>query len=226
MDYNAARERMVGVVRGHGIHDPAILGALERVPRHAFIPESFRGGVDPYGDYPCPIGGGQTISQPYIVAHMTELAHIRPGSRVLEIGTGSGYQTAVLAELGAQVFSVERIAGHADRARLLLREMGYTTVLVRHGDGAQGWAEHAPYDAIVMTCAPRDIPRPLLQQLAVGGYLIGPVGEDAQRLVLARRGEQRIEYEDDLWVCFVPLVSGIQGEPAEADLPENMAAVG
>ncbi len=215
-DYSAAMERLVGVVRGHGICDAAILGALERVPRHVFIPEALRGGVDPYGDYPCPIGLGQTISQPYIVALMTQLAHIRAGARVLEIGTGSGYQAAVLAELGAQVYSVERIAGHATRARALLQSMGYSTVQVRHGDGAEGWAEHAPYDAVVMTCAPLQIPTPLLQQLTVGGYLVGPVGDEAQRLVLARRRDaQRIDYEDDIWVRFVPLVHGVEGETCE-----------
>ena len=211
-DYSEAVARMVGVVRGHGIEDERILGALARVPRHAFIPAALRGGGDPYGDYPCPIGRGQTISQPYIVAHMTQLAHISPGSRVLEIGTGSGYQTAVLAELGAQIFSVERIAPLADRARQLIQQMGYHSVLIRHGDGAQGWAEHAPYDAILMTCAPRQIPRPLLQQITEGGYLVGPVGEDAQRLVLAQRRGSRINYTDDIWVRFGPLVRGVDGE--------------
>jgi len=174
-------------IRSRGIRDERVLAALEQVPRHRFIPRKLR--VEAYQDHPLPIGRGQTISQPYIVALMTEMLRLKPGEKVLEIGTGSGYQAAVLAELGVQVYSVEIVGELAERATALLAELGYDNVHVRHGDGYAGWPDHAPFDAILLTAAPEELPAPLLEQLAPGGRLLGPVGpeHEIQHLVLGRR---------------------------------------
>jgi protein-L-isoaspartate(D-aspartate) O-methyltransferase len=186
-----------------GVRDPGVLEAMRTVPRHDFVPE--RLADDAYADHPLPIGRGQTISQPYIVAYMTEAAAVRPGSKVLEIGTGCGYQTAVLAAMGARVFSVELIPALAELAAGNLDRLGYAAT-ARCSDGYAGWPEEAPFDAIVVTAAPRDIPRALVEQLCEGGRLVIPVGNLIQDLtVLEKRGGALVELSS-LPVRFVPMV--------------------
>jgi protein-L-isoaspartate(D-aspartate) O-methyltransferase len=192
MAFEHEREDMVAQqLEARGVRDPRVLDAMRRVPRHRFVPPELRDSA--YEDTPLPIGERQTISQPYMVALMSEvLALSRPEPRVLEIGTGSGYQTAVLAEMGAHVVSIERIPELAVRARGLLTELGYgDRVRVVVGDGTLGWPEDAPYDAIIVTAGAPQIPRPLVAQLAPDGCLVLPIGEhDVQTLVRLRRGEQ------------------------------------
>ena len=199
---------MIATLKAYGIKDPEVLRAMETVRRHEYIPVSHRHAADPYGDHPCPIGHGQTISQPYIVAYMTERIAPETGDKVLEIGTGSGYQAAILAELGADVYTIEIIPELADHARKALAEEGYAKVHVRTGDGYKGWPEHAPFDAIIVTCAPDDVPPALVEQLRDGGRMIVPVGEGTQRLVILRKKDGEVEKEEDLAVVFVPMVHG------------------
>jgi protein-L-isoaspartate(D-aspartate) O-methyltransferase len=206
--FKALRLRMVASqLRGRGVGDQRVLDAMARVPRHEFAPERYRDQA--YEDHPLPIGEEQTISQPYIVALMLEALALSPADRVLEVGTGSGYVTALLAELAAQVFSVERHAVLADAARELLDRLGYTKVRVMAGDGSQGFAECAPYDAIIVSAAALELPEALLAQLAEGGRMIIPVGgADSQQLQLIRmeNGQPEITLRE---LCrFVPLVSG------------------
>jgi protein-L-isoaspartate(D-aspartate) O-methyltransferase len=206
--FTSLRQRMVdSQLRARGVMDERVLDAMSRVPRHEFAPERYRDQA--YEDHPLPIGEGQTISQPYIVAVMLEALALSPAERVLEVGTGSGYVTALLAELAAQVFSVERHATLADAARELLADLGYTNVKVIVGDGSQGFEPCVPYDAIIVSAAAPDLPRALLSQLAEGGRMIIPVGTaDAQQLQLVRieNGQPRIALRE---LCrFVPLVSG------------------
>lgn len=194
---------------------PSVRHALEQVPRHRFVPAELRERA--YQDRPLPIGYGQTISQPLIVALMTQLATREPAGRVLEIGTGSGYQAAVLAALGAEVFSIEIVPELADRAATELARLGFDGVEVRCGDGWSGWAEHAPYDAILVTAATPEVPEPLFEQLAVGGRLILPLGDpsvtqDLQLLVKAADGTRMAVHE--LPVAFVPLTR-LPADPAE-----------
>jgi protein-L-isoaspartate(D-aspartate) O-methyltransferase len=177
---------------------------MRKVPRHSFVPEASP--AQAYGDYPLPIGLGQTISQPYIVAFMVEAAHISPGDRVLEIGTGSGYGAAVLAELASQVYTVEIVPELAERAREVLDRLGFENVEVRAGNGWLGWPEHAPYDAVVVTAAPDEIPPNLVDQLAVGGTLVVPVGTFYQTLRVLRKTERGMVEEASLPVRFVPMV--------------------
>ena len=184
---------------------------MRRVPRHRFVPEAYRS--EAYADYPLRIGHDQTISQPYIVGLMTQMAQVRTGQRVLEIGTGSGYQAAVLAELGAEVYSIEIVRALGESARALLGDLGYRTVHVRIGDGYQGWPEHAPFDAIVLTAAPPAIPQPLLAQLTVGGRLVAPVGRDYQELVIITRTLDGYEQSAGIPVRFVPMTGRAQQEP-------------
>lgn len=200
------RALMVRVLKGYGIRDQRVLAAMAKVRRHLFIPVAYRYRYNPYGDHPCPIGYGQTISQPYIVAYMTEKLMLKKGEKVLEIGTGSGYQAAILAELGVQVYSVEVVSQLAKHARAILDAEGYQSVKTRHGDGYHGWTEYAPYDAIIGTCAPQEIPEALKVQLREGGRMILPVGGTWQRLVIVRKVKGRFQIEKDLDVRFVPMV--------------------
>jgi protein-L-isoaspartate(D-aspartate) O-methyltransferase len=191
------------------ITDSRVLDAIARVPRAEFVPEEFR--EQALLDQPLPIGYGQTISQPYVVALMTQLLALKPEDRVLEIGTGSGYQTAVLAELAREVYSVEVIKPLAEAARERLQRLGYTNVHVLHGDGALGWPAYAPYDAIIVTAAPTQIPPPLIAQLAEEGRMVIPIGpeygEQTLHLVIKRRGQVRMQAIAP--VRFVPLVSPV-----------------
>ena len=202
-----ARARMVEEqIAARGVADPAVLRAMGAVPRHEFVPAGVRD--EAYADRPLPIGHRQTISQPYIVALMTELAAVKPGDRVLEIGTGSGYQAAILAELGAEVYSIEIVEPLARRASETLRRLGYGRVHVRHGDGTRGWPDAAPFVAIVATAAPAEVPPALLAQLAPGGRLVIPVGTDEQELRLLVRTASGIETRRVVPVRFVPMVGG------------------
>ena len=207
--YAHARERMVQtqIVR-RGVKAPLTIAAMKAVPRHLFVPESLR--KQAYADHPLPIGLNQTISQPYIVAYMTEALALRGGEKVLEIGTGSGYQAAVLAEIADSVFSIEILKPLADRASEQLSALGYKNVHVRCGDGYQGWPEHAPFDAIIVTAAPDHIPQPLKDQLKIGGRLIIPVGARYQELLQITRTEQRFEEKRLLPVRFVPMTGEAQ----------------
>ena len=190
-------------LRARGIRDPRVLDAMTRVPRHLFVPESGRD--EAYGDHPVPIGHGQTISQPYIVAFMTEALRLEQGHRVLEIGTGSGYQAAVLGELAGEVYTIEIIEALADRARKTLADNGYRNVTVRTGNGYLGWPEHAPYDRIMVTAAPDDVPQPLVEQLKIDGLMAIPVGTGFQELRILRRTAQGLETIATLPVRFVPM---------------------
>jgi len=192
----------------HGISCVRVLAAMERVPRHEFVPADLQG--DAYRDGPLPIGHGQTISQPHIVALMTELLAIRPESRVLEIGTGSGYQTAVLAELAAGVFTVEIVPPLSQGALETLDRLGYRNVHGKVGDGHLGWPEGSPFDAIIVTCAPDDVPPKLIGQLREGGRLVAPVGNRAgvQRLLLLEKTGGKIQQTPVIPVRFVPMVHG------------------
>ena len=205
------RERMVEVqIAGRGVRDTAVLGAMSKVPREAFVPDHLAGLA--YADRPLPIGAGQTISQPYIVAAMTEALRLQPRDRVLEVGTGSGYSAAILAMIVAEVYTVEVVEALAASARGRLADLGYANVHVRHGDGSVGWPEHAPYDAIVVTAGGPDVPPSLLGQLAIDGRLVMPVGPSrSQRLVrIFRSGEDTYEGEALEEVAFVPLI-GAEG---------------
>jgi protein-L-isoaspartate(D-aspartate) O-methyltransferase len=195
-------------LQGRDIVDPRVLQAMRTVPRHLFVPESWR--QQAYGDHPLPIGHEQTISQPYIVALMSELARIAPGDRVLEIGTGSGYQTAVLAALGAEIYSLEVVEPLAAAAAALLARLGYDRVTVRGGDGYGGWPERAPFAAVVVTAAPPAIPQPLQEQLAVGGRLVVPVGRSWQDLLVVLRTGSGFKDKNVLPVRFVPMVGEAQ----------------
>jgi protein-L-isoaspartate(D-aspartate) O-methyltransferase len=205
-DYRAEQARMVYVLKAYGIRDKDVLAAMGKVRRHLYIPASHRWGRNPYGDHPCPIGYGQTISQPYIVAYMTERMELKKGEKVLEIGTGSGYQAAILAEMGVKVYTIEIIKELAEHAKKVLTSEGYKNVRFLRGDGYQGWAEHAPYDAVIVTCAPEKVPQKLVQQLKEGGRMIVPVGTWSQRLVILRKKKGKVVKENDLAVRFVPMV--------------------
>lgn len=196
-------------IEARGVRDPRVLRAMRTVPRHRFVPLSQRASA--YEDRPLSIGRGQTISQPYIVALMSELAAVGPGDAVLEVGTGSGYQAAVLAEMGVKVFSIEIVEPLAKRAEATLKELGYgDRVEVRHGDGYAGWPEHAPFDAVVVTAAPPKVPEPLKQQLEVGGHLVIPVGRFYQSLLRITRTKKGFREESVLPVRFVPMTGKAQ----------------
>jgi protein-L-isoaspartate(D-aspartate) O-methyltransferase len=204
-DWQRERARMVEEqLKGRDIRDQRVLSAMQAVPRHLFIPESARGGA--YGDFPVPIGHGQTISQPYIVAFMTEALKVAPEHRVLEIGTGSGYQAAILSVLAKEVFTIEIVDALAKRARTTLGDLGYRNVEVRSGNGYLGWPEHAPYDRVIVTAAPPEVPPALVQQLKVGGLMAIPVGVGDQELRIMRRTATGMEIIATLPVRFVPMV--------------------
>lgn len=191
-------------LRSRGIDDPRTLRAMAKVPREKFVPNELRSSA--YEDRPLPIGYGQTISQPFIVGFMTQQLQPKPTDRVLEIGTGSGYQAAVLGELVAEVYTIEIVRPLAEHAEILLRELGYKNVHVKAGDGYKGWPEHAPFDAIIVTAAPVHVPQPLVEQLKEGGRMIIPVGNSsAQRLYLLEKRGGQVKQTADIPVKFVPL---------------------
>lgn len=204
-----AREAMVAQqIAARGVTDERTLAAMRKVERHLFVPEGSR--AQAYDDHPLPIGHGQTISQPYIVAFMTEAARLRGGETVLEIGTGSGYQAAVLGEIADRVYTIEIVAPLAEASAALLRRLGYANVEVRAGDGYLGWPEAAPFDAILVTAAAPRIPEPLKQQLKDGGRLVLPVGDDWQELVVVTRRGDRFEEKRVLPVRFVPMTGKVR----------------
>lgn len=187
-----------------GIKDKRVIEAMANTPRHKFVPLKYR--ESSYDDGPLPIGEGQTISQPYIVALMTELLQLKGGEKVLEIGTGSGYQAAVLSPLVKQVYTIELIQSLADMSKSVLQKLGYDNVTVKCGDGYQGWAEHAPFDRIIITAAPDEIPKELVKQLKVGGIMVLPVGTEFQELIVVTKTEKGIVQEKSVGVRFVPMV--------------------
>lgn len=202
--YAEQRERMVRhQIEARKVKDELVLEAMRKVPRHLFVPENLRDQA--YTDGPLPIGQGQTISQPYIVALMTELLDLKGGEKVLEIGTGSGYQAAVLAEIAGQVYTIEIICSLADAAEERLKEMGYQNVTVECADGYQGWKEHAPFDGIIVTAAPDHVPQPLVEQLKVGARLVIPVGDVYQELQVITMTETGIKEMNAIPVRFVPM---------------------
>jgi len=211
-EMKTAREKMVErQIAARGVVDVRVLAAMRNVPRHLFVPEAYRAAA--HDDCPLPIGHGQTISQPYIVASMTEALELKETDNVLEVGTGSGYQTAVLAEIVRTVRTVELVAELAAAARLTLGSLGYDRITFRLGDGAMGWPEYAPFDAILVTAAPAGLPPALLAQLRDGGRLVIPIGRVEQTLVLVRRDGDRF-LETELYpVRFVPLVSAAKEAP-------------
>jgi protein-L-isoaspartate(D-aspartate) O-methyltransferase len=206
-DYSIPRERMVERLRDYyHIHDSRVLDAMRSVPRHAFVPEALQSRA--YGDHALPISGSQTISQPFIVARMTELLEVDAESRVLEIGAGSGYQTAVLARVAGQVYSIERIASLAREAQARIRQLNIYNATVKCFDGTLGWAANAPYDAILVAAGGPLIPEPLVAQLKPGGRLVVPIGDtrEAQRLVRVIKTETGYKQEDHGACAFVPLI--------------------
>ena len=204
-DFAAQRQRMVTEqLKARGISDERVLNAMNKVPREEFVPPDSRAGS--YEDGPLPIGYGQTISQPYIVAFMTEQLRLKPSDRVLEIGTGSGYQAAILAELVSEVYSIEIVEPLAKNAEATLQRLGYTNVRVKAGDGYKGWPEHAPFDAIIVTCAPDKVPQPLVDQLKDDGRMVIPVGDRfAQELYLLEKKNGQLKQSATLPVRFVPM---------------------
>jgi protein-L-isoaspartate(D-aspartate) O-methyltransferase len=191
-----------------GVDDPKVIEAMRAVPRHQFVPKELAARA--YDDSPLPIGQGQTISQPYIVAYMTEQLDVKPKAKVLEIGTGSGYQAAVLAELDADVYTIEIVPQLAERARKTLESLGYGKVHVRAGDGYRGWPEAAPFDRIIVTAAPDHIPQPLVDQLAVGGKMVIPVGDEFQQMTIIERTKAGVVQKRTIDVVFVPMTGEAQ----------------
>jgi protein-L-isoaspartate(D-aspartate) O-methyltransferase len=203
--YSDERDKMVETqIKARGISDHEVLRAMRKVPRHLFVPEEYARHA--YGDYPLPIGQGQTISQPYIVAYMTEIVHPSKGKKALEIGTGSGYQAAILGEIADTVYSLEIVSKLAEEASSLLKTLGYKNIFVKAGDGYNGWPEHAPFDIIIVTAAADAIPKPLIDQLAENGRLVIPLGRPGAiqelKLVVKKRG--KINISRLMYVKFVP----------------------
>ncbi|HIQ05437.1 MAG TPA: protein-L-isoaspartate(D-aspartate) O-methyltransferase [Anaerolineae bacterium] len=209
-DFAMQRQAMVDTYLSHTIHDPAVLQAMRKAPRHRFVPSDYVNRA--YADQPLPIGYGQVISQPYIVALMTQLLELQPDQKVLEVGTGSGYQAAVLAEIASEVYTIEIIPELAQRATKRLAALGYDNVHVRAGDGYYGWPEAAPFDAIIVTAAPDHVPTPLVNQLKDGGRLVVPIGPPGAYQTLwciIRHGED-LEAKSIVQVSFLPLAGGGQ----------------
>lgn len=218
-DDAAARGAMVDLLAAydpaHRVFDARVLAAMRKVPRHLFVPDAVR--AQAYVDSPLPIGSGQTISQPFIVGTMTQALELKTSDKVFEVGTGSGYQAAILAELVHSVYSVEIVPVLARRAEATLKSLGYTNARVKAGDGYQGWPEHAPFDAIIVTCAPDHIPEPLVRQLKLGGRMIIPFGPDAadapwtpQELILVRKTKDGMKRDKVFDVRFVPMTGEAQ----------------
>jgi protein-L-isoaspartate(D-aspartate) O-methyltransferase len=205
-DYTVMRHRMVETqIAARGVSDPRVLAAMNKVPRHRFIPSTLWDQA--HGDYPLPIGEDQTISQPYIVALMTEMLELKDTDRVLEIGTGSGYQAAILAELAAQVYTIDRVALLLAQAERILAKLGYTNITTRVGDGTLGWPEEMPFDAIIVTAGAPQVPRPLTEQLALGGRLVIPVGDRwSQTLTCVRKTTEGLKFEYHGGCRFVRLI--------------------
>ncbi len=203
-EYKEARLQMVErQIRARGIKAKTVLEAMAKVPRHRFVPEHLAHLA--YGDHPLPIGHQQTISQPYIVAYMTEAAEITPQEKVLEIGTGSGYQAAILGEIAREVYTIEIIPELAEGARKILTQLGYKNIQVKTGNGYLGWAEHAPYDAIIVTAAPDQVPPALVEQLALNGKMVIPVGTTYQEMVIITKTEKGVLEQRTIPVRFVPM---------------------
>ena len=204
-EFTVEREQMVKEqIAIRGVTDERVLRAMRKVPREQFVPEQIRG--QSYSDGPLPIGYDQTISQPFVVAFMTEKLGLHPTDRVLEIGTGSGYQAAILAELAAKVYTIEIVEPLGKRAAQTLQRLGYKNVQVKIGDGYRGWPEHAPFDAVIVTCAPDHVPQPLVEQIKEGGRIIIPVGPAGdQTLYLLEKKNGRLERRNVLPVSFVPM---------------------
>lgn len=205
LDFKTLREVMVMYqIQKRGVKDKRVLNAMLKVERHEFVPEDLQ--YFAYEDSPLPIGSRQTISQPYIVGLMTELLELKGDEKVLEIGTGSGYQAAILAELSREVYTIEILPELAEGAEKLLHELGYTNIKVRCADGYLGWQEFSPFDGIIVTCASRDIPMPLIEQLAEGGRMVIPVGDEFQELRLLIKSKGKLIQKNIIPVSFVPLV--------------------
>ena len=210
------RHRMVAEqIRARGVRDDRVLDAMTRIPRERFLPETRR--AEAYEDHPVLIGHGQTISQPYIVGYMTEALQVEPSHRVLEIGTGCGYQTAVLAELAREVYSIERVPALADGARETLADLGYRNVRIRTGDGYEGWPAHAPFDRILGAAAAPALPPALIDQLVDGGILVLPIGTASQELQVLRKHADRVETLATLPVRFVPMIADSGKRNAEGE---------
>jgi protein-L-isoaspartate(D-aspartate) O-methyltransferase len=207
-------ESRMGMVKDQieirGVKDPKVLKVMREVPRHIFVPKQYQDQA--YNDHPLSIGFGQTISQPYIVAYMTEQLGLKGGEKVLEIGTGSGYQAAVLARIADSVFSIEIVCELEEMAARTLKKAGYTNVYTKCADGYKGWPEHAPFDAVILTAAPAKIPEPLIEQLKVGGRLIAPIGEYIQDLILVTKTPEGVKEEKLIGVRFVPMTGKAQKE--------------
>lgn len=209
-EWSGLRQELVRKLAAEGITDQRVLNAIGETPRHAFVPDRWR--ALSYTDRPLPIGKGQTISQPFIVAFMCQALKLSSSDKVLEIGTGSGYHAAVLSLLCQEVYTIEIIADLGLQAEKLLDSLQYHNVTVRIGDGYQGWVEEQPFDAIILTAAPKEIPQPLKDQLKVGGRLIAPVGDDWQELVLLEKTEEGFKQKALLPVVFVPMTGKAAGE--------------
>jgi protein-L-isoaspartate(D-aspartate) O-methyltransferase len=207
-EYGERRRAMVKHLRAAGIRDELVLSAMSAVERHRFFPGGPPSSVDPYGDHPCEIGFGQTVSQPFIVAYMIEKLMLEPGARVLEIGTGSGYQAAVLFEMGMEVFTVEVVAELYSHAKGIL----HPEIHIRKGDGFRGWLEEAPFQGIILSCAPLEIPGELVKQLDSGARMILPAGGFMQRLFVVSRRNGDVSVSEDLPVRFVPMVGNSTSE--------------
>ena len=211
-DWTDLRERMVRLqIETRGVKDEAVLAAMRTVPRHLFVPADVREAA--YQDSPLPIGESQTISQPYVVALMSELLEVSPGDKVLEIGTGSGYQAAVLAAMGVEVFTVEIRETLCERARKTVAELGYDAVHVRCGDGYRGWPEEAPFAGVIVTAAPERIPDPLVDQLADGARMVIPLGDFYQQLMVIKKTGDGVEERSVIPVRFVPMTGEIEQQP-------------